>query len=299
MLFDEVAIDPSCVIDLEVLSILRSNFGWNEGRVISELPSGWRHQVNSYTNELPDGYEKSIIKDYIQKLNFPLLPFPKKIIKFESWVELAEEASKVKYFAALISKSPSRSKCWFKPQEFPDYIDESKERLGHIDVHRLSVNELVDTLDIFLKINKRLVLINADQRLFNRVSTDLFKALFKRWSSYGGIEFKVIRSMRNNHGIDTFWKQECTSIEIFLQDIKYKGKFLLVAIDDENDRLLHERYLIGTVCGLQLGYGLEISEKPQSWDMINKAAFIKHQDKFLKLDIRDNYKYKDWLYRPK
>jgi hypothetical protein len=73
-----------------------------------------------------------------------------------------------------------------------------------------------------------------------------------------------------------------------LRQSKFKGKFLFIAVDDSRNRI-HERYLLGSYCGLQLGYGLELGPKPQTWQLLNESSFRHHKKTYFDQDIRDLY----------
>ena len=58
-----------------------------------------------------------------------------------------------------------------------------------------------------------------------------------------------------------------------------------------------ERYLIGSVCGLELGYGLETSSKPQAWKLLRQAPYSSVKQTFMDRDIRDAYDtHETWRY---
>jgi hypothetical protein len=290
MLFDEVAIDPECVCDDGVLEVLRHRFGWSHGRLISAVPTNWQESVRLIANRLPDGLQKSRIKAISGKL--PLVEPATGAASKGPWMEIITELHQRHPLDGIIANEPPDEPRWFSPDRVDEYIDESEERVGHFEIAHQQPTEIVKTLTGFLRVNKRLVLVNPNQWFYqDRRSTVIFEEMFKKWIGLGGISMRVIRSMRKDYH---HWASECERLDTFLRKIKYKGDFTFIAVQDDARRL-HERYLIGSVCGLELGYGLETGSKPQTWKLLRQASYINLKKAFLDQDIRDTYKdFKTW-----
>ena len=284
MLFDEVAIQPECVCDELVLEALRHRFGWSQGRVVCAVPPDWTQRVRQLANTLPDGLTKSRIKDIGSRL--PLVAPHLSYTKQSSWREAVLDLHQRHPFDGVILREPPIEPGWYSPERIDDYLDTSEERIGHYELTRQNPPDIVKALYGFLHINKRLVLVNAYQWFFTAPrNTALFFTMMKTWTELGGVQFRVIRSRRKDFAR---WGAECERLAALLREIHFKGQFSFIAVDDEADRL-HERYLIGSICGLELGYGLEISSKPQSWKLLRQSSHAKLKQLYMDHDIRDAY----------
>jgi hypothetical protein len=238
---------------------------------------------------LPDGHFKSQIKSVINN-NLPIIERDLKDAPSNDWKTLIEYTSKKRPYQAVVFSSHFDLQNRYHPDEFSDFIKNPQTDVGFYNLQNKKLTDVLDQLDPFLRINKRLVLINAYQMFFEKPDTrELFKALIIKWQLYGGIEFKVIRSKRTDVGFEKEkFENEFSKIESFLRQSKFKGKFLFIAVDDSRNRI-HERYLLGSYCGLQLGYGLELGPKPQTWQLLNESSFRHHKKTYFDQDIRDLY----------
>lgn len=285
-LFDEVAINPECLCDDGVLYALRHSFGWSQGRLVSAVPVNWSERVKQIANTLPDGLQKARIKDICSQL--ALIPLRMDTPKRGPWLEVITELHRRQPFSGIIAHEPPNEPGWFSPDQMDDYIDQSEARVGHFEITHQSAAEIVRALTGFLRVNKRLVLVNAYQWFYqNRQSTELFEEMMKEWVKSGGVSFRIVRSKRQNE-FDRYWPSERDRLDAFLRSEKFKGEFMFIAVQDDSQRL-HERFLIGSVCGLELGYGLETSSKPQAWKLLRQSSYSRVKQTFMDQDIRDAY----------
>ena len=285
MLFEEVAINPECACEEMVLDALRHRFGWSQGRLVSAIPENWKERVLQIANTMPDGLRKTRIKDISSRL--PLIPRGKESGKPKgTWLDVVADLHSRHPFDGIIDPAAPNQPNWFSPDRMDDYIDESEMRVGHFEVAYQKPGDVVNGLSGFLRVNKRMVLVNAYQWFFqNRQTTDLFEHIMKAWIDHGGRSFRVVRSLRIDN---QYWSSECERLGVFLRRLNYKGDFTFIAIQDDAQRL-HERYLIGSLCGLELGYGLEIGGKPQTWKLLRQSSYIRVKQAFMDRDIRDAY----------
>lgn len=297
MLLDEVAINPECVTDPWVLSALHHRFSWFQGRAVLNIPGNWKQQVLSHIKTLPDGITKERAKSLIAS-SLPFLEaYPSKTMECD-WSALADNLARQRRISAFIDTNPSDREGWYAMDEIENYIDISGRSVGHLEIKDMDAAAVVTAVDGFLKVNKRITLINPDQWLLtSNKSSNLFTAFFKQWQAYGGIHFRVIRSMRRDKPVDAKWDDEVAKLQQFLARSNYKQRFELIAVDDDIERL-HERYLIGTCFGISLGYGLELNKKPQAWSLLNEATYFDKKKQFMDNDIRDAYgKHRTWSYK--
>lgn len=293
MLFEEVAINPECACEEMVLDALRHRFGWSQGRVVSAIPANWKERVLQIANTMPDGLKKTRIKEISSRL--PLIPRGTVGNKSnDAWLEVVADLHGRHPFAGIIDPGAPNQPNWYSPDRMDEYIDQSELRVGHFEVAYQKPADVVNGLSEFLRVNKRLVLVNSYQWFFqNRRTTDLFEQIMKAWIDQGGLSFRVIRSMRKDH---QYWSAECERLDIYLRRLRYKGDFTFISVQDDAQRL-HERYLIGSICGLELGYGLEIGGKPQTWKLLRQSSYVQAKQAYMDRDIRDAYSvYETWRF---
>jgi hypothetical protein len=292
MLFDEVAIQPECVCDAAVLEALRHRFGWSQGRVVCAVPTDWKQRVRQIANTLPDGLTKSRIKDIGSRL--PLIAPHSACPQQTLWREAVADLHQRHAFDGIIVREPVAEPGWYSPEQVDDYLDASEDRVGHYELANQQPEAIVPALGGFLRVNKRLVLVNAYQWFFQKPATErLFRAMLKTWAEQGGVNFRVIRSLRSDF---RHWDRECRRLDALLREIRFKGQFSFIAVEDDTRRL-HERYLIGSICGLELGYGLETGNKPQTWKLLRQSSYAQLKQTYMDQDIRDAYPaYETWRF---
>lgn len=293
MLFDEVAINPECVRDEAVLDALRHRFGWSQGRLVCALPANWKERLLQIANTMPDGLMKSRIKDVSCRL--PLVQLTPNVNSDRSeWLAVVANLHQNHPFAGIVDPSAPNEPGWYSPDRMDDYIDQSERRVGHFEIAHQKPVDIIRSLSEFIRANKRLVLVNSYQWFFqSRLTADLFEKFMKAWIKEGGQSFRVVRSMRKDH---QYWPVECDRLGTLLSQLNYSGDFTFIAIQDEFKRL-HERYLIGSICGLELGYGLEVGGKPQTWKLLRQSSYNQLKQAFMDRDVRDYYpEHETWRY---
>jgi hypothetical protein len=209
-----------------------------------------------------------------------------------SWINEVIDISSTKPFDAVISAGELPIENSYAPCAIDEYIFTSETRIGSIDFSKIkSTAEFTELLSPFLKANKKFALVNKWQWLLTdtRRVSDWFKALMDDWISYGGIEATVIRSSNEQKGFDRErFDRESKMLNDYLIQRGYSGTFKYIAIDDSQDEL-HARCLIGSLCGIQLDYGLEMTAKRHPWSLMNRATFNAEYKLYLERDVRDRY----------
>jgi hypothetical protein len=297
MLFHEIGVEPKSILELQFEPYLKSSFGLNKGLLISKFPRNWLDEVRQNINQLPDGIHKMKIKNLINNSHFMNL-----IVDFErsnpssDWYAEAVKENAIRPFNALITKDINSPPLSFDVNHLHDLVDLSDADVGYCQVKSKSVADLCSELTPFLKLNKSLVLESYSQTLLSSKKTkELFENIFFKWKKYGGVEFKVITSLPRLK-IEVF-ENECNLLKIFFTNNPFKGSFKFISVDDSLNKL-HERYLLGPLSGIELGYGLETSTRDHSWKLINRASFINNKRRFLDADIRDEFpEYKEFSFR--
>ena len=295
MLFHEVGLEPKAILDLALEPYIRNAFGLDKGRLISRLPRDWLGEVRRQINQMPDGTQKMRIKNLINNQHFLnlIVDFDRPNIQ-EPWLDTVLKEHKLAPFGFVVSADQHCPPEVFDVSHIHEPIDASESVVGFTEVKSKNSNQLTNELSPFLRTNKSLVLVNYSQTLFSRASTaELFKDVFSRWQKFGGIEFKVIVSLARAAN----YRSDCQELGHYLLKRGFKGLFKFTAVQDERNKL-HERYLLGPLSGVELGYGLETSTRNQSWKILNKASFLNHKRRFMDLDIRDEYpEYEEFIYR--
>jgi hypothetical protein len=297
MLFHEVGVEPKAMLDLALEPYIRNAFGLNKGRLISRLPRDWLGEVRRQINQMPDSSQKMRIKNLINNQHFLNL-----IVDFDRpniqgpWLDAVLKEHQLAPFSFVVSADEHRPPDIFDVSHIHDLIDASDSEVGFTEVKSKNSQQLTNELSPFLRVNKSITLVNSSQSLVSRdsraSSAELFKEVFARWQKFGGIEFKVIVSIKRVNFVS-----DCEKLGQYLLKQGFKGAFKFIAVQDETNRL-HERYLLGPHSGIELGYGLETSTRSQSWKILNKASFLNHKRRFMDLDIRDEYpEYEEFIYR--
>lgn len=298
MLYEEIGVEPQSLLDPQLGFHLRNSFGFDKGRLVSRYPRDWIGEVRKQINQLSDEGLKLRLKSLINSSQFMNL-----LVDFDrpnpqmGWLDSALALHQDIPFDAILSATSNQPPLIYDAEHIQDLIDISDVNTGYLEVKSKKVPDLVLELTPFLKLNKTLVLENYSQTLLASEKTrPLFESVFKNWYRAGGIEFKVIVSKRLNQRNNIFEK-ECNLLEAFLNQTKFNGVFKYILIDDERNKL-HERYFLGSISGIELGYGLETSAYDHTWKVLNKATHLALKRRYLDVDIRDQYpEYMAFIYR--
>jgi len=304
MLFDEVAIEPNCIFQPGFDIYLKTLFGLDRGRVVSQLPRDWVNKIRSELRLITDESLKKKISTLLSSQSFINSLYDANRVWSTSnesdWLKSIEVSHSHKNFSAIINKSKYDSPIFFDIDNIDSYISESEKRIGHFEVNGLNELQIINDIEPFLSKNKCITLVNYSQSLLSNPKSEfLFKSIFEKWISLGGRSFKVIRSARDtNRGIpgSEIFETEKGLLRKYLKKINFIGNFEFIAVEDfQIKNRLHERYLIGSLSGLELGIGLEIAN--QSWKIINKSTYEIQKRRFMDKDIRDEFeKYFSYVY---
>lgn len=305
LLFEEVAIDPECLALNEVIDGVHYKFGIGYGRCISAFPSDWRNKALQVVNKIEDEYLKKRAKTLLGKPEIlsSIILSERKFHVNSSWKNEVIDISLTKPFDAVIAGGELPVENSYLPGAIDDYISTSEARIGSIDFSQIkSTTEFTKLLSPFLKTNKKFALVNKWQWLLTdtRRVSDWFKALMDYWISYGGIDATVIRSSNEQKGFDgERFDRESKLLSDYLNQRGYSGSFKYIAIDDSRDEL-HARCLLGSLCGIHLDFGLEMTPKRHPWSLMNKATFNSEYKLYLEGDVRDRYPSSvDFVYKPR
>ncbi len=302
MLFEKVAIEPDLLSSDELVYLLHHNFGWFDGRFVADLPKNWIDLSRKIMHTLPDGIKKKKLESLLQIQRLPTCRLNTNLNNYASWLDLIDSAKNNNEIPIVLCRNPRQEKGWFGEADLDKYLEDSKKRVGSLDIRGMKADQVITALDIFLEANKQIALINPDQWLLAQTfdNRELFKKMFSRWHTYGGVRFLVIRSKRSNREAEVLdrWDREINDLQKYLSNIGYVKDFKIIAVNDDADRL-HDRYLLGNRFGLKLGYGLEISHtKSHPWTMMQQSEYVAQQRQFLQLDIRDKYPdHTCWVFR--
>jgi hypothetical protein len=296
MLYEEIGVEPQSMVDPDVGIYLRNSFGFDRGRLVSKFPRDWVDRVRQQINQLNDENLKIRLRTLINSQKFLnlLVDFDRPNVQKE-WLEDALEIHKANPFNAILTAHTNQPPLVYDAQHLQDLVEQSDARVGYMSVKGKKVDELVFELSPFLRLNKYIVLENYSQKLLSdKKSNELFSQIFALWQKFGGREFLVISSLRIR---DQSFDHECDLLEKFLTIKNYEGVFKYFALDDAANRL-HERYLLGPLSGIELGYGLETSTRDHSWKILNHATHLDVKRRYMDADIRDEYpEYKEFIYK--
>ena len=296
-LFETLAVDPSLMNDVDVASFIKYTFGMCNGRLVAEIPRGWKNLALSAINLLDDDFLKKKLKNSLQHLELSgtLIPKESSYDPKKPWDQVLSNLGALEGLQAAITNAGSDKIGCYSPEELDSYLSQSSSTVGAVSVEKMSQpSQLVALLDPFLRKHKRLVLINRNQFLMtNTKEREVFKAIFERWFNFGGLELTVVRSAVEGKSdyrpLGQFWGEEVSALKTFFEKLNFSGTFKFLAVDDEANRL-HERYFLGIYCGIHLGYGLEMTPKPQSWSLMTASLFQKYRQDFLVGDVENLYR---------
>ena len=231
-------------------------------------------------------------KDFeITKILFDVLKVP----YFQAPLEAETMCSDIcirKQVDAVISEGELPVENSYSPGAIDDYLSFSESRTGNIDFSKIkSTVEFIKLLSPFLRANKKFSLVNKWQWLLTdtRRVSDWFKAMMDYWISCGGLDATIIRSSNEQKGFDQErFDREGKLLDDYLFQRGYSGSFKYIAIDDSQSEL-HARCLLGSLCGIHLDFGLEMTPKRHPWSLMNRATFNAEYKLYLEGDVRDRY----------
>jgi hypothetical protein len=294
VLFDEVAIDPNCLTDENLLDVIRYKFGLGLGRCISEFPTDWKSKALEAANKIDDELLKKKIKLVIRRCidSNSFIRSDRVYQRGADWFHQISESSKVKPFRAVISNEKLEFENSYLTSDVDNYLTETSKHVGGIDFALVKTDdEFIDLLKPFLLKNKCFTLVNKTQWLLTDVHRveRWFKVLMAYWVKNGGREATIIRSTNEEKGFrEHRWLRERELLDLYLAHIGYKGIFKYIAVDDSRYEL-HKRSLLGNFCGIGLDFGLEMTLKRHPWWLMNPAEFFQEQRLFVDQDVRDTY----------
>ena len=295
-LFESVAIDPALVKNQLVCMILKHKFGLSNGRCISGVPRDWSNFALQQINTVQDQNLKKRLKELLRSLELAGAMVPDSVAfdRTKPWIQAVSGVEVSKKYSVLFTDEDVLFDPSFTSDNIEDYVEKSEERLGYLDVSTLKeAKEFIPYLEPFFKKHKKVVLVNRHQWLLStKKERDLFETIFQYWVQQGGVDFTVIRSSIEKSDdprpFSKNWETESDMLSKFLKKINFNGTFRFNAVNDERSRL-HHRYLLGNYCGLSLGYGLEMVNKPHPWELLNRAHFSEAKEKFFTGDVTAVY----------
>ena len=202
MLFDEVAIEPQCIFQIGFDVYLKTLFGLDRGRVISQLPRDWVNEIRSELKKITDESLKKKISLLLSSQSFinSLYDSNRKWStgNQNDWLKSIEVSHNHKNFSAILNTSRFDSPVFFDLDNIDSYQSQSETRVGHFEVNGLNEPQIIREIEPFLSKNKCISLVNYSQTLLSKPKSELlFKSLFEKWIALGGRSFKVIRSARD------------------------------------------------------------------------------------------------------
>lgn len=291
-LFESVAIDPALAKNQVVCMVLKHKFGLVNGRYISGIPRDWSNFALQQINSVSDENLKKKLKDILRSLEQAGAMIPESIAfdRTKPWIQAASAEAAKRRFNVFLTDESIEFEPLFSSENIDDYIEQSEERVGYLDVSSLKqAEDFIPVLAPFLKKHKKIVLVNRHQWLLStRKERELFETVFKHWTLQGGVDFTVIRSFVEKKDdktpFSTTWNSEKVLLIKYLNRIQFNGVFRFIAVNDERNRL-HHRYLLGNYCGLSMDYGFEMVNKPHPWQLLNRAHFLDAKEKFFIGDV--------------
>jgi len=296
MLFHQLAVDPEALEEANVRFLLTHLVGLSKGRVVCNFPTGWKDQVRHAAKKF-DPHTQHLIKNLMLRAEFieSVLTLPS-LPTSPDWLIATEALKKEKDFDVIISDRIEATHT-YKNHNALEYAELSESSVGYLDISKVeSEQSVVNNLAPFLIKNKFVTIINPSQKLMTSLKTKtLFKELFKFWIRQGGHTFRVFASSR--HVMSADFEREVIELKRFLTSVNFKGKFTYLTLDDNLNRM-HERYMVGPFCTIELGYGLELTKKPHTWKIVNKGTHKHIREVFFDPDIRDCYEVVDQFVWP-
>ncbi len=122
----EFAVDPKTIVSsFETCRFLVHQFGADKGRVISKFPKNWKRLAIDAAGELPDGFRKERVFEYLNSINnewLTLLPSKRRYDALgKDWISNALSAHKENPFAAIICDRDDTSSQMINAETFdPD-----------------------------------------------------------------------------------------------------------------------------------------------------------------------------------
>ena len=161
-LFESVAVDPAMAKNLMLCIVLKHKFGLLNGRFIAGIPRDWSNFALQQINTVSDENVKKKLKDILRSLEQAGAMIPENVAfdRTKSWIQAATGESIKKVFSILLTDESIEFDPLYSSQNIDEYIDQSEERVGYIDVSSLKeAKDFIPVLAPFLKKHKKIVLV--------------------------------------------------------------------------------------------------------------------------------------------
>lgn len=157
MLFAEFAVNPSLVTSIERLALLKTNFDFSRGSLISAFPKRWYREVFDNLSPQLSDQEKAKAVALLNSIKNYALVKSERDYEGTAWTEAALAAHQFLPFYCIVGSDNNRP-----PQQlasFEQLYDFDFERVGSIDVLRQARN-LIEPLSPLLRGSYKLRLVD-------------------------------------------------------------------------------------------------------------------------------------------
>ena len=272
---DVYGIDPEAPADFQDFVQLMRLFGTGEGRFIIDFPMSWMSAARSHLATLSSLEQLKIIELWSSRCAGSVVPTPKKISRYPSWIESATDLQS--HVKALVSKRgcPPIAEPIDKMLERPDGFPES--RGGHIPRTGAAYAQAARPL---LQTSPKIVLVDPYFKLrFREKNTrrfkpsdrhkDSLKCLLSESARWGRVEvFRVMVSEEQALDDDPNGESFERDLVQVANDAKADHIHLEYGFLESTSSIdRHPRYLLGMHQGLHFDWGFDAGD-PQTTNHI-------------------------------
>ncbi|MEY8200662.1 MAG: hypothetical protein RPS47_15610 [Colwellia sp.] len=267
-MYKEVALDPSCMGNIEYYNLVKQHFGFDHGRYVSSEVKVWAKEAMGHVKQagMQPIKEKSV-KNFLNKIvrtksvNEFHLAEDRKKITCDSWADWIIEQKEVRPFSATISEDAGTEGITIEDINAGcgDWVIKPS-----ISVDRCA-EELVGVIKPLLNISKSITLVD---QYFRLAENNTFRALLIAVSASNLDKLTVVSSMDTPGAIALFQRE--------YSHLKRDG--LVITWLKAPDRFFHDRYVIGEVGAIRSGHGfMEDIEKGIHADKANLNMISKEE----------------------
>lgn len=279
-MWQEYAVEPSALSDFMHLKYVVEKFGYAQGRVLSEFPSGWLRQAYANTESMPDVRRKTATA-LLQRLKADgLLGFEREFRPVQSWSDNARREHEIRPFRALVTAHPEEGSGLISVEELTDDFLSITRAIRVI----ANAENLCAPMEFLLRFERELVLIDPYWRfgkekcraVLGRMLSVARQGKCRRFTFVTRNDAKSESQGHIRHLLNQHYSKALASgfsLRVYLLD------------DSQTEDKLHARYLLGKKTGLRYDKGfdeapderVEIGIMDRELHSGIRALFLDHQ----------------------
>lgn len=277
----EFAVSPELFSDISEIKFLFQSFGFEEGRLISDIPKNeWKRAVqkaikNSGQKEVRRKYMKEAAFKLFRKASYKRNQQPEQC--GQNWIDYVMSAHEERPFRAVIldSNSPEPHDNVFINSEFDLFDNELWNVPKDIIIER-QAKKMIDAIKPFIDCSNEIILVDRnfkpEERRFNNVLRELIDVVENR-------PFSPKINKLTFHVGDQYEKVMERNCQRHILDLLPTNFKFEIVVWPKND--LHDRFILSNIGGVSFGQGLD--------------EFNGYGPKDVRVNILSAESYKNWF----